>query len=120
MRLTRKKALEICRDLWKWLAKNPPPRGFRSRWEHKRKWPGFKKVGKMEDDCPCCQFSIVQQKNQCFSCPLQILWGNDSLSCLDPPSPYRKWCYGPRSRLFRNATIIANAAAKELRKLKRK
>lgn len=128
MKLTRKKALEICRDLWRWLAS--------SQYTSKREWSGWDKLPDMAYDCPCCQY--VRNKtgeltlagmpcaqrdvtgDELFSkcvalCPLGSLWPD---GCQSPHSPFAKWNLGRNVKA--NATLIANAASAELAKMRRK
>lgn len=75
MRLTKKKSLEICVELWAWLAED------RGRLKHN--WPGWERNGGiypvMEHNCPCCDYANqrlyinkerVNQMNRCNRCPI--------------------------------------------------
>jgi hypothetical protein len=50
MRLTKEKALEMCVELWSWLAENPT--------KEKSDWPGWegKKKEGYWNGCPCCEW----------------------------------------------------------------
>jgi hypothetical protein len=78
MALTKRRALEICCDLWAWLAKNPN--------EEKENWPEWEfnegSVPEMVNYCPCCEyvcqfFKITEQElsgAHCPKCPLAGKW----------------------------------------------
>jgi len=53
MRLTRKKAIELCIELWTWLAKTG---------KKKEKWPEWEKYDVIKNDCWFCEHLIYQQK----------------------------------------------------------
>lgn len=125
MKLTRKKALEICRDLWRWLAKDPD--------RMKEEWPGWKTTGRMAHDCPCCQYVTTKLKScgemPCRDigdsvtpvdfakaialCPLKTLWPD---GCCNS-GPFDEWWR--RESEQANAAKIANACTLELKKRKR-
>ena len=74
MKLTKRKALEISKELWTWLAETGE--------EFKQDWPGWKKYGKMIHYCPCCEYVGQQGKYSidrtlCEGCPLIELWPDD-------------------------------------------
>lgn len=84
MRLTKKKALDISIELWERMAKTGA--------KHKRTWLGWKKYGKMLNNCPLCEYVDVDKdgylKNRCKECPLN--WGY--IGCEDnETSQYIKW-----------------------------
>ena len=100
IRLTKKKALQLTEELWKWMAKNPG--------EHKAAWPGFAedKYGSMLCYCPCCEYVERKTRNQTIGrdcekyCPALKLWpfekrmiGTyiDNMPCEHTKSPYTKW-----------------------------
>ncbi len=53
MKLTRKKAIDLCIELWTWLAKTG---------KKKEKWPEWEKYGEIKNDCWFCEHLIYQQK----------------------------------------------------------
>jgi len=60
MKLTRKKALEICIELWTWLAETG---------RQKTRWEGWEKYGKMESNCPFCE--LTKKSTDCErDCPI--------------------------------------------------
>lgn len=82
MRLTKKKAVEITKELWGWCAKTG---------EQKAHWPGWKhyKYGSHAADCPLCEY--VTYKG-CSCCPLYGMWDEPERSnCGSSNSPYRLW-----------------------------
>ena len=60
-KLTKKKAIQISKELWAWLAETG---------NEKEDWPGWEEYGRMQDDCPLCEY--VSDKNHCSSCPLGV------------------------------------------------
>ena len=122
--LTERKALIITRDLWLWLAKHP---GNTKEW-----WPGWKKkkIGKMKQDCPCCEYAWQQVRqdvrvDMCTKCPLAGKWSKvgviDSAECASLGSPYDKWVHAPNfSAEIKYAKQIAALASKALKALKGK
>ena len=86
MKLTKRKALEICRELWLWLADNPE--------KSKDDWPGWKEYWPMISGCPCCEyirhrypFGILN----CHRCLLKWPISRWAHSCLDDDTPYSAW-----------------------------
>ncbi len=65
MRLTKKKAWEICIELWTWAAKTGLP---------KCEWPEWVKYEEMRAHCPFCEYSKRMSKRQghvaCHWCPI--------------------------------------------------
>ena len=59
MRLTRKKAIELCIELWAWLAKTG-----KRKWA----WPEWEKYEEIENDCWFCEYDkkmrIRYQRNK--------------------------------------------------------
>lgn len=85
----KKTSLEKCRDLWKWLAKNPQA--------EKRDWPGWAKITEpVQGWCFACEYAgrrepIKHDPNPdviCDRCLLHGLWG---AHCTAPTSPYFVW-----------------------------
>ena len=67
MRLSRKKAIALCIELWEWLAETGE--------EWKADWPGWKKYGNIcWSHCWFCEYSNRKLKNdtgvECRECPL--------------------------------------------------
>lgn len=60
-RLTKKKAKEICIELWTWLAETGN--------NYKGDWPGWNKYGRMQGDCPFCEYD-TRHLGACDSCPI--------------------------------------------------
>lgn len=134
-RLTRKRALELTRDQWDWLAKHPD--------KYKYEWPMLDKFkGKPIFDCFCCEYAkqhgekdfgdrrnIEWRDASCPQCPLRKLWPQN---CTGNKSPFMEWhkihlLLGPAHVMkdlmqaaSRCAAIIANAARAELAELKKK
>lgn len=112
--MTKRQALELCIELWDWLADNPTAR--------KSKWIGFAEWDKMESDCPCCQYvaettkcaPIRGEMEECLHCPLHgFAWQG---SCVDKDALYSRWlfCHNNPSLRTELAREIAAAARKAL------
>ena len=66
MKLTRKKAIELCIELWKWCARTG---------KDKDEWPKWEKYGEITCDCWFCEYDEQQKrrygvKKECTFCPL--------------------------------------------------
>ena len=90
-KLTKKRSIELCLELWTWLAENPGNR--------KRDWPEWNKYGDADSYCFACEYvrqhrSILQTEWSCKKCPLIALWGehkgNDPCT-QNEESPYYLW-----------------------------
>jgi len=131
MRLTKVMALQLCEDLWGWLAVNPE--------KGKKDWPEWEwnggSIPKMTYDCPCCEYGAAGRtkkevegtgimRNECKRCPLTGFWPTGR--CLDECSPFLIWdSTNPKSRFGRlirtgYATMIAGAARQERERLEHK
>lgn len=69
MKLSRKKAIELCIELWTWLAKTGKEKGD---------WPKWKKYGIIHNDCWFCEYGRYRKrknkssdKSICVHCPLR-------------------------------------------------
>ena len=78
MKLTKKEAIEICKELWTFLAETG---------KEKFEWDGWKKYGEMENDCPFCEYCRWQDDWLCESCPYYKMFG----TCDDDGKPYNTW-----------------------------
>jgi hypothetical protein len=70
MRLSRKKAIELCIALWEWLAKTG---------KYKEAWPEWDKYGNITCDCWFCEYDERQKKRHkekraCIYCPFRRKW----------------------------------------------
>ena len=84
MRLAKKKAVEITKELWEWCAETGKDKEY---------WPGWKKYHAFQSDCPLCEYrarhSVVMS---CHSCPLLGMWtGKQGSRCFEGDSPYDLW-----------------------------
>lgn len=86
MRLTRKKAIEITKELWTWLAETGEG--------YKNTWPGWKTYGVVQNDCAFCEYSYPKAIGYhdtddviCRKCPWYRKFGH----CEEYDSPYWKW-----------------------------
>ena len=112
MRLTREKALRICRDLWIWMAQEK-----KSGLDHKKDWPGWEKYGEMKADCPCCEYNHRQKWTYCSrKCLLGFLWPDGCIN--DSSSPYNSFHYTKGTPA--DAMKIVRGCEAALRKLNKK
>ena len=101
MRLSRKKAIELCIELWEWLAKTGA--------ESKSDWPGWQKYGYVTCNCWFCEYQEQQYEKYkpdnkenkegfCRYCPLTKI----KVDCMpsNNGSLYLKWksAKTPRTR----------------------
>lgn len=117
-KLTKRKALELCHDLWVWVAKQH--KGASDDWEMKRGWPGMK-LQRFANNCPCCEYAKNSDGSvDCERCPLINHWNAPAMSgalCMNSKSPYALWKNRSGKAASRQALIISNAAKCELAKL---
>ena len=117
MKLTKKLALEICRDLWTWMRDEK-----RRSSDSKELWPRWESNGgdieDMLDDCPCCAYlrnleaitsKLIGCKEGCLLVP--YAW----IGCTDRGSPYYMFAIGIGSP--RDAQKIIDACNAALRDL---
>ena len=115
MKLTKRKALEICRDLWRWLAKTGTV--------NKSKWPGWKEHGIMAHNCPCCEYSMDRGHltGLCIETCI-IKWPGKG--CRNSESPYLGWenegRIDERKKLAKKIVALANEALEKLPKANKK
>ena len=118
-RLTLKRSLELCKELWTWLRDNPDVTS-------KTGWTKWYRYSEVENSCFACEYDLLEyekqfRKNKCFSikacsyCPLKGLWGDD---CTKNSSPYNRWCNVTTDKCRQKyAGIIADFCDKELNQL---
>lgn len=100
MRLTKRKALHLCLELWEWLEENPSA----SKWAWPRWNTNAGDVSNMLSDCPCCEYSKVPMTKDgrtrtCTKCPLLGYWTTEDKAavknggnpCCRIGSPYDEW-----------------------------
>lgn len=124
-KLTEIKALEACRDLWRWLEENPS--------KEKHQWPAFENsTKKCLSYCPCCQYvrtvdkmplfcaedtipeSETDRKRQRKLCPLRDLWPK---GCCSARSPFRRWNESRYHLRSKYAKQIADFCEKRLKEI---
>lgn len=91
MPLTKKRAIELHRELWDWLYHHPSKdKGDWPRWE----WNGGD-IPKSKNYCFPCEYTRTQS---CFSIPCILDWGTPH--CFDDNACYAKWdaSYSPKTR----------------------
>lgn len=100
MNLTKRKTLEILKELWLWCAENPQ--------KLKSQWPGWEKYGEMENDCPCCEYckdedEVARCKEGC------LLWNYWPGYCYDPGRAFRNFFLARKDNDYEKATTWALA-----------
>ena len=88
MRLSRKKAIKLCIELWTWLAKTGKKKVEWPEWEK------YKAYNKPIDshttyDCWFCEYGYQRNtmSDRCKSCPYNRKYGH----CFNPESYYDLW-----------------------------
>lgn len=86
MRLTRKKAIELCIELWTWCMETG---------KRKSEWPGWEKYGNAMSDCWLCEYDDqmlerYERKTRvsCGYCPFVT---SGLGRCTDSPNYLDKW-----------------------------
>ena len=81
MRLTKKKSMEICIELWTYLEETGNRKGD---------WPGWDKYGKMMDRCPLCEYDRRHNDEDSLpcNCPLDR---PPFEGCTELPSEFHNW-----------------------------
>ena len=90
MRLTKKKAIGICKELWTFLAETG---------NLKEDWDGWnwKKYGGMKAGCPLCEYSKGRHDyDECTHCPYYQVFEH----CNTLGNPYFSWAIS-RTNLLR-------------------
>jgi len=115
-KLTKREALEKCRDMWQYLADN-------SNVDDKKSVPQVRKDNPYLR-CYCCEYAIQQSHDKCFSCsicPLSRYWHSKrhiscELSSLN--RGWTSWQYASSDTDRRKAALrIVAACKRELAKL---
>jgi len=97
MKLTRKKAIELCIELWTWLAKTG---------KYKEDWPKWKEYGKKLHNCWFCAY-----KKMCSLCPYYQKYGH----CNSADTYYNKWKDAKTSRTRKKYAKLFLAQIKTLK-----
>lgn len=121
-KLTLKRSLELCLELWSWLRDN-------SNVTNKLDWPKWYRYNEVYSRCFACEYDILEYEKHhrkdpslddvaCSFCPLRDLWDTD---CTKDSSPYNKWCNAKTDGVRKkHAGIIADFCDKELNKIAKK
>lgn len=119
-KLTFKKSLELCKELWTWLRDNPNV-------VTKQSWPKWEKYTKVYNFCFACEYDMLEYEKQfkkgytysvCHFCTLKDLWGTN---CTKKNSPFARWANAVTDKTRqKNADIIVDFCDKELEKIKKK
>lgn len=112
--LSLRDALEITRDMWKWLSEDIS----RTKLEWIREFQP-QLVNKLQDDCACCVYTWTEGFRDCKRCPLKSLWGDVHVACARPGNQFATWYnFNLASSIRLNAALqISQAAERELEKL---
>ena len=111
MKLSRKKAIELCIELWTWLAKTG---------KGKSEWPRWKEFGEIFSNCWFCQYDVKQCRRYkksssdwyCQYCPYYKKYGRcDAINSL-----YSNW--GKEQRGTEARKIYAKLFLKQIKKCK--
>ncbi len=78
MRLTKKKAIEITKEMWTELAETGSD--SKGAWLEARGYV-------FASDCAFCEYSRRQEDVDCESCPYDLMFGE----CSEGFAPYDKW-----------------------------
>ena len=82
MKLTKKRAIKLHRELWDWLFHHPS----KKKWD----WPRWTRNGGdisvIENDCFLCEYDKFR-KDDCMACPLD--WGGRN--CNDDNAYFNLW-----------------------------
>ncbi len=108
MRLTKKKAIELCIEFWTWCTKTG---------KRKEEWPDWEKYGEIADYCWFCEYSFQRRnvsksedKPICAFCPYYKAIGK---KCYQ--SYFAKW---DNARFPRTRKKYAKLFLEQIRKLK--
>lgn len=71
MKLTEKKAIKLCKELWEEVKASGLSKENFLRTEAGLKW-----LGKYQNDCPLCEYG-EQFGDACLSCPLETKYDQD-------------------------------------------
>lgn len=91
MKLTRKKAIELCIELWEWLALTG---------KKKTDWPKWEEYGGALNHCWFCEYNRMKfisptkrtYRNNCKYCPYNTKFAyKENYSCESAKSPFFKW-----------------------------
>jgi len=104
MILTRRRALEITKELWEWM-RDTKAKSAGAKFE----WPGWSTYGRMESNCPCCEYDEQNNGKMCENCPLYTAFHGN---CLEEDSLYRPFAIGKGTP--EAAQQIIDACVKEL------
>ena len=115
MKLTKRRALTLCKQQWSWLARNPE----KEKWD----WPGCREAI-LESHCVCCEYEAQHYAydNDCRDTCI-LPWPGANRDCLDLVSPYMRWinhtvCTADRVKAARAIVRLCNKALAKLPPLK--
>lgn len=120
--MTKKEALQITADLWKWLYEHPSKEKYDwPRWE----WKGGE-VRECLSCCPLCEYAKIEgtYRVDCCHCLLQWTSKDESIikigfqPCMNRTASFAKWddAKSPKTKK-KYAKIIYEAALEELEAL---
>ena len=81
MELTEQRAIDICKELWTWLAETG---------KLKFEWSGWEKYGEMKNACPLCEYS-TPKKGGFMNCPRCPYFHRFGSCCYMDGNPYSHW-----------------------------
>ena len=98
MKLTARKAVEICLEMWTWMKSRRRNAAY-----HKADWLDLNEYGKLAFNCPCCEYCGYDGEDirVCKKCPLLKVWNitadfdfdsaYQNPPCLSRKSPFWKF-----------------------------
>lgn len=104
MKLTRKQAIKLHREMWSWLAETGA--------KCKSNWPRFKDLYETAGYCFCCEFEEIHKGHYCGATCI-LVWPPDDRGCSEQNDPFTKW-YSAKTKKTRQkyARIIAELPAR--------
>ncbi len=106
MRLTRKKSIELCIELWEWLAETGG---------YKEDWPKWKEYGTISNYCWFCEYDTRRSlgEGHCNHCPFEKQYGH--CNTITEVSYYPKWIKAKFSRTRKKYAKLFLEQIKELK-----
>ena len=124
MRLTRKKAIELCIELWTWLAKTGKKKEDWPEWEKYKKygtWHKRYREWNVTNNCWFCEYTRQKSKSwdvDCFECPLPEDGEDMEFRCeRGKHSLYEKWNLAKQTRTRKKYAKLFLAPIKRLKQL---
>jgi len=118
--MTLKESLELCLEMWTWLAENPQARKREFLLAHPE-YPN------LFNQCACCHYAGLTYDSKdvrCTNCPLYGQWGELADLCHEAGSFWVGWCDAQADKdlvaVKYNALGIVNLCKENLARLNNK